>query len=138
METREANTGRTVRTPKPRPFKPETVGNPERPNQSLGVDVLEWYHLNMIHRQEENWGRVGHLPDDAAQQIAAYYALKHLVESGLVVPLRSSIVRNILAGGEAAANVLAWGPVIYAEVQAVITEADARKAGQCTTFSWGN
>jgi hypothetical protein len=33
----------------PRPFKPERVGhpeklNPERQNQSLSVDVLEWYH----------------------------------------------------------------------------------------------
>jgi hypothetical protein len=45
---------------KPRPFKLERVGHPEKPNQSLGVDVLEWYPLNVIRRQEGNWGRVGH------------------------------------------------------------------------------
>jgi hypothetical protein len=48
---------------KPRPFKTERVGHPEKPNQSLGFDVLEWYHLNAIRRQEENWGRVGHPRD---------------------------------------------------------------------------
>src|SRR5260221_6320661 len=47
---------------KPRPFKTERVGHPERLNQSLGVDVLEWYHLNVIGRQEENCARVGHPP----------------------------------------------------------------------------
>ena len=47
---------------KPRPFKLERVGHPEKPNQSLGVDVLEWYPLNVIRRQEGNWGRVGHPP----------------------------------------------------------------------------
>jgi hypothetical protein len=28
----------------PAPFNPERVGHPEGLNQSLGVDVLEWYH----------------------------------------------------------------------------------------------
>ena len=32
---------------KPRPFKPEK-GHPEKLNQSLSVDVLEWYDLNVI------------------------------------------------------------------------------------------
>ena len=44
------------RTAKPRPFKPERVGHPEKLNQSLGVDVPQWYHPNVICRQEENWG----------------------------------------------------------------------------------
>ena len=28
----------------PRPFKPKKAGQPERLNQSLNVDVLEWHH----------------------------------------------------------------------------------------------
>jgi Bacterial toxin 44 len=35
------------------PFKPERVGHPEKLNQSLGVDVPEWYHPNWMRRQEE-------------------------------------------------------------------------------------
>jgi hypothetical protein len=45
---------------KPRPFKPEWVGHPEKLNQSHSVDVLEWCHPNVISRQEENWERQGH------------------------------------------------------------------------------
>jgi len=52
---------------KPRPFKTERVGHPEKPNQFLGVDVLQWYHPIMTCRKEENaegWPtrpeRVGH------------------------------------------------------------------------------
>jgi len=41
------------RSQNPAPFKTERVGHPEKPNQSLGVDVQEWYHLNVIRRQEE-------------------------------------------------------------------------------------
>jgi hypothetical protein len=29
---------------KPDPFETERVGHPKRLNQSLGVDVLEWYY----------------------------------------------------------------------------------------------
>jgi hypothetical protein len=39
---------------KPRPSKPERVGHPEELNQSLGVDVLQWYHPNVICRQVED------------------------------------------------------------------------------------
>ena len=48
------------RSQNPDPFKPKRVGHPEKPNQFLRVDVLEWYHLKVIRRQEEHWGRVGH------------------------------------------------------------------------------
>jgi hypothetical protein len=52
-----------LREVNPRPFKTERVGHPERPTQSLGVDVPEWYHLDVIRRQEKHWGRVGHPPN---------------------------------------------------------------------------
>ena len=38
---------------KPRPFKTERVGHPEKLNQSLGVDVLEWYHPAVCVRQQK-------------------------------------------------------------------------------------
>jgi hypothetical protein len=41
------------RSQNPDPFKPERVGHPEKLNQSLGVDVPEWYHPNWMRRQEE-------------------------------------------------------------------------------------
>ena len=47
---------------KPRPFKSERVGHPEKPNQSLGVDVLEWYHATVRIRQQKKCERVGHPP----------------------------------------------------------------------------
>jgi hypothetical protein len=47
---------------KPRPSKSVWVGHPEKRNQSLCVDVLEWYHPTVIRRQEEKLGRVGHPP----------------------------------------------------------------------------
>jgi hypothetical protein len=34
----------TTKKSKPRPFKPERVGHPERLNQFLRDDVFEWYH----------------------------------------------------------------------------------------------
>jgi hypothetical protein len=45
---------------KRRPFKTERVGYPEKLNQSLSVDALEWYHPTVTRRQKENWRRVGH------------------------------------------------------------------------------
>jgi hypothetical protein len=47
---------------KPRPFKTERVGHPEKPNQFLGVDVLEWYHATVRIRQQKKCERVGHPP----------------------------------------------------------------------------
>jgi hypothetical protein len=47
---------------KPRPFKPERVGHPEKLNQSLGVDVLEWYHPIVRVSQQKKYERVGHPP----------------------------------------------------------------------------
>jgi hypothetical protein len=50
---------------KPRPFKPERVGHPEKLNQSPGVDVLEWYHPQVRACQHKKRERVGHPPGKA-------------------------------------------------------------------------
>jgi hypothetical protein len=49
---------------KPRPFKTERVGHPEKLRQLLGVDVLEWYHSIVRICQQEKCERVGHPPRD--------------------------------------------------------------------------
>jgi hypothetical protein len=50
--------------PKPRPFKAERVGHPEKPNQSLGVDVLQWYHSIVNERQQKKHERGSHPPSN--------------------------------------------------------------------------
>jgi hypothetical protein len=42
------------RIPKPRPFKIETGGHPEKQNQSLGVDVPKWHYPAARIRQVKN------------------------------------------------------------------------------------
>ena len=46
----------------PDPSKTGRVGHPERPNQSLGVDVPEWYDPTVSVRQQKKCERVGHPP----------------------------------------------------------------------------
>jgi hypothetical protein len=45
-------------SPNPDPFETERVGHPEKPDQSLGVDVLEWYHSTLRVRQQKKRERV--------------------------------------------------------------------------------
>jgi hypothetical protein len=51
------------RSQNPDPLNPERVGHPENLNQSLGVDVLEWYHPIVRPRQQKKHKRVGHPPE---------------------------------------------------------------------------
>jgi len=44
---------------KPRPFKTERVGHPEKLNRFLRIDVLEWYHPCACCRQEEKTRKGG-------------------------------------------------------------------------------
>jgi hypothetical protein len=46
----------------PRPFKSQKGRPPGRQRQSLGVDVLEWYHAIVRGRQQKKRQRVGHPP----------------------------------------------------------------------------
>jgi hypothetical protein len=73
-------------------------------------------------------------PEDAAKATAGAFAMRHIIQRGLVVPLRSSIVRNFLLVGEVASDLLSYGPLIYSEVNALIDEGAAWKSGACTTI----
>ena len=73
-------------------------------------------------------------PEDAATASAAAFAARHVIQRGLVAPIQSSIVRNILLAGEVASDILSWGPVIYSEANALIDEGAAWKSGACTTI----
>lgn len=73
-------------------------------------------------------------PEDAATLTAGAFATRHIIQSGLVVPLRSSIVRRILLGGEVASDLFSYGPLIYSEVNALIDEGRAWKSGTCATI----
>jgi hypothetical protein len=53
--------GRKVKTPTLR--KTRRVGDPEKPNQPLGVDIQTWHHPTMSVRQKEKRERVGHPPN---------------------------------------------------------------------------
>ena len=46
----------------PDAFETERVGRPKMPNQSLGVDVLEWYDPSVSYLQDKNRRRAGHPP----------------------------------------------------------------------------
>lgn len=74
---------------------------------------------------------------DAAKAAAGAVALNRIVNQGLVVPLRSSIVRSILAVGEGVANVLIFGPIIVSEGIGLVDEYKAWRSGTCTTI-WSN
>jgi RHS repeat-associated protein len=76
----------------------------------------------------------GQGPEDAAKAAAAAAAAQHVIDRGLVVPLRSSIVRNIFALGDVAATAIVWVPVIYSELVGLKAEVQALRSGTCTTI----
>ncbi len=84
----------------------------------------------------DNWpafpGGAG--PDDAVKAAAAAAAAQHIIERGLVTPLRSTIVRDILFAGETIAEVVAFAPVIYSEVVGLNDERKAWSSGACRTI----
>lgn len=76
----------------------------------------------------------GQGPEDAARAAAAAAAARHIINRGLPVPLRSSIVRGILGGGEILGYSIALGPVIYAESKGLKAEIQAWRSGTCRTI----
>jgi hypothetical protein len=50
--------GREVKTPTL--SKAESIGHAKKPDQSLSVDVLEWYHPSASIRQQKNHERACH------------------------------------------------------------------------------
>jgi len=58
---------------KPRPSKSKRVGHPERQNQSLRIDVLEWYYPTVMRLQKEDCGE-GAPPADRMGDLAGQAA----------------------------------------------------------------
>jgi hypothetical protein len=65
----------TKESSKPRPFRTERVGHPEKLNQFPGVDVLEWYHSTLRVRQQKKRERVGHPPCVYTTRWGVYYRI---------------------------------------------------------------
>ena len=76
----------------------------------------------------------GESPEDFVRAAGGAWALAHIMDSGLVVPLRSSIVRNILDFTEAAAEATALVPVAIAEAQGLKQEVSDWRSGACSTL----
>ena len=79
----------------------------------------------------------GHGAEDAATLSAGAFAMRHIIQRGLVVPLRSSIVRNIFLAGEVASEAITYGPILYSEGSALNDEWQDWKTGACSTV-WSN
>ena len=105
--------GHGEESPKLRPFKAERVGHPEKRNQSLGVDVLEWYHSNATRRQEEK-SRTGGPPANG-------WNIKQVNNIGNVVE-GASAAKN-LAGNphQPAASIGMMGKAIYDGARAALS-----------------
>jgi len=71
--------------------------------------------------------------DDAAKATASTIAITHIVQNGLAVPLRSSIVRGILAWGETAATAAFAIPLAIQSVVGLRAEYKARDNRTCRT-----
>jgi len=75
----------------------------------------------------------GKNPEDLVRAGGGAWAATYIMEKGLVVPLRSSVVRNILGLTEVAAEVTALVPVAIAEVQGLKQEVSDWRSGACST-----
>jgi hypothetical protein len=68
----------------------------------------------------------------ATAQSGAYAAATaYAANQGLVVPMRSSIVRGILDVGEVAGEAIALGATIYSEGAALVNEVKSFQNGEC-------
>jgi hypothetical protein len=76
----------------------------------------------------------GESPEDLIRAGGSAWAATYIVEKGLVVPMRSSVVRNILGDAEFFAEMAVFVPVIYAESQGLKQEVSAWRSGTCSTI----
>ena len=67
----------------------------------------------------------------AAQSGAYVAAVAYTLRQGLVVPMRSSIVREILEAGETGGEVLALGATVYEEGRSFVNEMVSYARGDC-------
>jgi hypothetical protein len=71
---------------------------------------------------------------DAAKAGAAAVATNYTMTQGLTVPLRSSIVRDILAAGEDASVAIPLAIALYSVSVGLVHEVGAIRAGTCKGF----
>lgn len=76
----------------------------------------------------------GENPDDLIRDAGGAWAATYIVEKGLVVPLRSSVVRNILSGTEFVAETAVLLQVAYAEWGGLTQEFGNWRSGTCSTI----
>ena len=68
----------------------------------------------------------------ATAQSGAYVAATaYAANQGLVVPMRSSVVRGILDLGEVAGEAITLGATIYSEGTALVNEVKSFQSGEC-------
>ena len=70
----------------------------------------------------------------AASAAAQAAATRHIVNRGLAVSLRSSIVRGLLGVGEGTATAIIFVPVIASDAVGLKHEIQAWRAGTCSTI----
>jgi hypothetical protein len=76
-------------------------------------------------------GGPGTGPDDFIKQVGTIAAAQYAVDSGLAIPLRSSVYRGILEGTETAASSFVVADVYTREYQGFSAEISAYRAGGC-------
>ena len=105
-------------TPARRPTRPDCL----TVNAEAAVDALDVFDL--LHLGGA---------DEIAKGAGVYMAERHIINSGLVVPLRSSIVRSYLAYGEVAAESITLLPLLYGETVGLYSQIGSQVKGTCKT-----
>jgi hypothetical protein len=75
----------------------------------------------------------GENPEDLVRAGGGAYAASYIMEHGLVVPLRSSVVRGILGVTEDISLAVAAYPVVEAEAEGLKQEVQDWSSGACST-----
>jgi hypothetical protein len=117
-------TGRSQSNSREKPQKQQTSGSACTPsvfNPSCKTPQQPTFPAVFFESALHTFNKVpsfpgGASPEDVTRAAAAAAVAQHIIDRGLVTPLRSSIVRDILFAGETIAEVVAFAPVIYSEV----------------------
>jgi RHS repeat-associated protein len=75
----------------------------------------------------------GENPDDLIRAGGSAWAATYVMEKGLAVPQRSSVVRNFLGDPEFFAEMTVFVPIIYSEAQGLKREVSEWSSGTCST-----
>lgn len=113
--------------------------------RAFGRSLFSWKNLSGEFKENGCFRQFAEEAFDPADQLAgkdeaikataqsgAYgAATAYAAERGLVVPMRSSVVRGILDIGEVAGEAIALGATIYDEGKALVNEVQSFQSGQC-------